>query len=204
MAVIGGLTLVVLGVAIEAAGATTTLYGYSKSLYVLAGGWWLIALVHWLFSHYRDTNGGRAGKVVVPAATLDPSADDDPYSEKLARSLARQRALVHKHYADLEEIIGPRPNPSSPTTASAFGMTTYRGRVLDRESGAPVVGVLVSADRELSRTAWTDDEGHWAISLPAQRVWPLVFSHPGYKPSFSNVEPDRSSVHLVVRLMRGA
>lgn len=77
----------------------------------------------------------------------------------------------------------------------------YRGRVVDADSGAPIVGVLVSADRELTRTAWTDDDGRWLISLPGGRVWPLVFSRQGYRPSFGNVGGGNDPV--VVRLAPG-
>ena len=72
-----------------------------------------------------------------------------------------------------------------------------RGKVIDRETGEPLVGATLSLP-QIGRTTLSDNDGLFTFQLPAQRNYTLTAQYLGYRKQTLTVNPARTDTLLLI------
>lgn len=74
-----------------------------------------------------------------------------------------------------------------------------RGKVIDRETGEPLVGATLSLP-QIGRTTLSDNNGLFTFQLPAQRNYTLTAQYLGYRRQTLTVNPARTDTLLIISM----
>lgn len=74
-----------------------------------------------------------------------------------------------------------------------------RGKVIDRETGEPLVGATLSLP-QIGRTTLSDNDGLFSFQLPAQRNYTLTAQYLGYRKQTLTVNPARTDTLLIISM----